>query len=215
MKVRCLLSLLLLVLLTSALLADDTPKVALLECSGQLSVSYDRGNPVFSWTPECFVGPDCVLNLELQFNGEPGGKSWYKLTGTQELDPVVSQTVLNGSEAVWLDWHVDLLNAVIDRNDGPTVYKVGENSPWQIVWTHNPGYTDGFGAVWVGGNSSVANGESLYIRFRWAPDGSGLPVTIHQYPTDTGQPIPEPASFLVLSTGLTSVALTVIRRKRS
>lgn len=215
MKIRCLVVVFLLVLLAAAVHADDTLKVSLLESSGPLSVTHEQGNPIFSWTPECFVGPDCVLTIRLKFYGEPGGKSWYELTGTQNIDPVVSQTVLNGSEAVWLDWHVDILNGVISRSDSPTVYKVGENSLWQIVWTHNPGYTDGFGAIWVGGNSSVANGESLYIRFRWSPDGSGLPVTIHQYPTDTGQPIPEPTSFLVLSTGLTSVALAIIRRKYS
>ena len=217
MKVRDVVAIFLLVLLTSSVVFADgtTINATILESSGTLTASYDDyGNVTFIWDKNCFTGPDCTLIIALEFRGRPNGESWFNLTGEKDDDPVVQQTVKNGSQVTWLDWHVDILNGVIDRNDPPIVYKVNENSPWQIFWITNPGYTDGFGAVWVGGNSAVGPGESLFIRFRWYPDGSGLPITIHQYPTDTGEPIPEPSSLLTTVLGLMSFGFVASRRKR-
>lgn len=129
----------------------------------------------------------------------------------------MNQTVLNNTSTAWLDWHVDILNGVIDRTEvnKPVVHKVeADSSNWQVQYIHNAGYTDGFGAVWMGGSTSVGTGNSLSVRFTWRPDGSGLPVTIHQYPTSTGEFIPEPSSLLALAGSLSTLGLALYRRKR-
>lgn len=174
-----------------------------------------NGNPVFTWDiADCF--PGCEMTVAIDFSGEPGVPSYFSLYGEQENDPLVSQTVTNNSQATWLDWHVDVLNATISRTSAPVVKKVAvgaDATPWQTQFVHNDGYTDGFGAAWVGGGTSVAPGQRLSVKFTWTPNGQG-PVTIRQYPTDTGAFIPEPSSMLALMSGLGSLGIAFIRRRR-
>jgi len=217
MKVCRVLAVLLLVLFaTGALYADDPPSAELVESGtvGTWQTNYAGSNSVFTWTPGCYV--DCTATLAISFGGGAGGGAWFELLLPGEEDPLVTQTVFNGSQTTWLDWHVDILHGLISRTtDYPTVHKVeADSSNWQIAFLHNPGYTDGFGAKWVGGNTDVEPGKNLSIRFRWSPDGSGLPVTIHQYPTSTGEFIPEPSSLAALSSSLVCVGFAFYRRRR-
>lgn len=212
---RVLAVLLLALLIGTTAQSHATASVDLEQGSGTWVTTYPDGvNPVFTWCTDCWVG--CSTELTLTFNGGAGGASWYALAGEPEGDPLVTQTILNNSQTTWLDWHVDILNGTISRTvDAPTVHKVeADASNWQIQYVANPGYTDGFGARWIGGNTAVLPGQRLSIRFRWNPDGSGLPVTIRQYPTDTGEFIPEPSSLIALGTGLSSLGFAFYRRRR-
>jgi hypothetical protein len=178
------------------------------------TVTYEGDNPVFHWTAACWENGEMYLDIE--YIGDAGGSTYFKLNGNKDSDPLVSQSTKNGSNTTWLDWHVDVINATIDRVDVPVVHKVGTGDAaanWLIQYTHNDGYSDGFGASWRGGSTSVANGQNLSVRFRWTPTGG--PVTIRQYPTDTGAFIPEPSSVLALASGLASMGLAFIRKRSS
>ena len=183
------------------------------ESTGTWTTSYDGTNAIFTWSTDCWV--DCTATVSLTFTGGVGGTNWYALAGAPEEDPLVTQTVLNNSQTPWLDWHVDILHGNISRIvDAPVVHKVeADASNWQILFAHNEGYTDGFGARWIGGNTAVLPNQRLSIRFRWTADGSGLPITIRQYPTDTGEFIPEPSSLMALGAGLSSLGLAFYRRR--
>lgn len=202
---------LLVLLLGSMALADSSVQLEQAKSMSDWQIQYEGSNPVFIWSPDCWT--NCTLTLDVDFSAAPGGSSYFKLYGEKDSDPLVTQTVLNGSGTNWLDWHVDILNGTIDRNDAPVVHKTEANSSnWQIQYLHNVGYTDGFGASWIGGSSSVGTGQHLSVRFRWTPNGQG-PVTIRQYPTDTGSFIPEPSSVLALASGLASMGIAFIRRR--
>ena len=215
MKAYRVLAVLLLALLIGSTAQSHASASADLQTStGTWVVSYPDGtNPVFTWSTDSWV--DCSTELTLTFNGVVGGSNWYDLAGEPEEDPLVTQTVLNNSQTTWLDWHVDILNGTISRTvDAPLVHKVeADASNWQIQFIHNEGYTDGFGARWMGGNTAVLPGQRLSVKFRWAPDGSGLPVSIRQYPTDTGEFIPEPSSLMALGAGLSTFGLAFYRRR--
>jgi hypothetical protein len=211
---RVLAVLLLALLIGSTAQSHATGSADLQTSTGNWATSYPDGtNPVFTWSTDSWV--DCATELTLTFTGVVGGTSWYDLAGEAESDPLVTQTVLNNSETTWLDWHVDILNGTISRIlDAPVVHKVeADASNWQISYVHNAGYDDGFGAKWIGGNTAVGTGQRLSVRFRWTPIVLGQPVTIRQYPTDTGEFIPEPSSLIALGTGLSSLGLAFYRRR--
>lgn len=208
------------VLLLALLLGGATQSVAsataeLISAPGTWDVTYVGTNPVFQWTSTAnWPGEEAVI--EVGYNGLTGGGDWFRLEGEPENDPLVSQTVLNNSSVTWLDWHVDIRNGTISRiTDAPTVHKVeADATNWEISYVHNAGYTDGFGARWIGGNTDVEPTKRLSVRFRWSPDGSGLPVTIHQFPTDTGEFIPEPSSLMALAAGLGTFGAALYRRRK-
>jgi hypothetical protein len=212
---RVLAVLLLALLLGSAAQSHASASAELISAPGPWETTYVGTNPVFQWTSTA-CWPDCEATIEVEFNGLAGGGDWFQLAGPPEQDPLVSQTVLNSSGVTWLDWHVDIRNWLISRTvDAPRVHKVeADASNWEISYIHNAGYTDGFGARWIGGNTAVATGQRLSIRFRWSPDGSGLPVAIQQYPTDTGEFIPEPSSLFALVSGLGSFGFALYRRRK-
>lgn len=200
--------------------------LALLVCSGAFAgnaqllsenaegwqVQYDGDNPVFIWSDVCWDNGE--MEIALEFYGDTGGDSWFKLQGEKDTDPTITQTVINSSQTTWLDWHVDILHGTIDKGTyAPIVKKVGSATNWDIAYTHNDGFTDGFGAAWTGGDTSIAPGESLYIKFVWVPNMQGTP-SIRQYPTDTGNFIPEPSSMMALAGGLSSMGLAFIRRRK-
>ena len=193
--------------------AFAVPVATLDDPGNDWTVSYEGDNPIFEWTPDAW-DINCETYLDVEYVGGVGGGAYFKLAGEKEDDPLVVQSTKNGSGTTWLDWHVDVNNAVIDRVDVPVVHKVATGADaanWTIQYGHNDGYSDGFGAVWGGGNTSVANGEYLSVRFRWTPTGGT--VTIRQYPTDTGSFIPEPSSVLALATGLASMGLAFLRKR--
>lgn len=177
------------------------------------TVTYEGENPIFTWSANSWQSGEMYIDIE--YLAGPGAQNWFALSGEKDADPLVTQTTKNGSGTTWLDWHVDILNATIDRVDVPVVHQAGtgvDATNWTTSYTHNAGYTDGFGATWIGGNTSVAPNESLYIRFRWTPTGTGT-VTIRQYPTDTGVPIPEPSSMIALASGIASLGFAFLRRR--
>ena len=212
---RVLAVLLLAFLLGSATQSAASATAELTSFPGTWDVTYIGSNPVFQWTSTA-CWPDCEAVIEVDFNGLAGGGDWFRLTGDPELDPLVSQTVLNNSSVTWLDWHVDIKNGTISRTtDAPVVHKVeADSSNWEISYIHNAGYDDGFGARWIGGNTDVEPGKRLSIRFRWSPIVLGQPVTIHQYPTDTGEFIPEPSSLMALAAGLGTFGFALYRRRK-
>lgn len=216
MKAYRVLAVLLLALLIGSTAQSHATASATLDplaSTGTWTTSYNGTNSVFTWSTDCWV--DCSTELTLTFDGVVGGADWYALAGEADEDPLVTQTVLNNSATPWLDWHVDILNGTISQIvDAPVVHKVeADSSNWQIQFGHNAGYDDGFGAKWNGGNTAVGPGNHLSIRFRWSPIVLGSPVTIRQYPTDTGEFIPEPSSLIALGTGLSSLGLAFYRRR--
>lgn len=211
---RVLAVLVLALLIGSAAQSGASATAELTSAPGTWETTYVGSNPVFGWTStDCW--PDCEAVIEVEFNGATGGGDWFELAGAQDEDPTVTQTVLNNSGVNWLDWHVDIRNGRIDRTVAPIVHKVqADASNWTIGYIHNAGYTDGFGAVYTGANTIVTPGQHLYIKFKWIPDGSGLPVTIHQYPTEDGEFIPEPSSLLAMVSGLGSLGFAFYRRRK-
>jgi len=210
---RVLAALLLAMLVSITTHAEGSPSAELNteETVGTWGTSYAGQNPIFGWNSDCW--PECTATVSVDFLGNTGGGAWFELSGSQEVDPTVNQSVLNSSGTAWLDWHVDILNGTIDRVAVPVVHKTESvSSNWQIAFLHNPGYTDGFGAKWIGDDTDVEAGKHLSIWFKWAPTGTGT-VSIRQYPTDTGEFIPEPGSFMALTAGLASLGLAFYRRR--
>lgn len=210
---RVLAVLVLALLIGSAAQSGAEATAELVSAPGTWETTYVGSNPIFQWTSTA-CWPECEAEIAIEFNGTAGGGDWFALAGEPDQDPTVTQTVLNNSAVNWLDWHVDILHGVIDWTAPPVVHKVEANAAnWTIGHVFNAGYTDGFGAVYNSANQIVTPGQHLYIKFKWIPDGSGLPVTIHQYPTEDGEFIPEPSGLLALAGGMGSLFAFYRRRK--
>lgn len=215
--------LLLALLVASTALVGQEIRLSQADSPGTWVENHENGNPVYMWSDDCWdTDPEYassnMLSVEIDFGAMPNGDPYIGLQGERDTDPILRETITNSSGATWYQWRVSIFNGVIDRVDRPSVHNVAtgaDGANWTIAWaplTIREPMVDWFTVTSTGEGSSIASGESLSVRFRWAPLSPF--VSIGQYPVGASVPVvPEPSSVLALTSALASLGLPLIRRR--
>lgn len=175
-------------------------------------------NPPEQWTWDESSWQDCILDLELTWNGaalvnssggDPENHSWIA-TGPKKNDPTVNQKIKNNSASdEWSDWHVIIYNGTITSWN---IRKWGSEISWYVHRSlEEVPNGDSITAIAIPGQT-ILPGDFLRVTFVFTPIDLDSPVTIQQWPTTDW--VPEPTSIAALAMGVAAMGYS-IRRKLS
>ena len=172
------------------------------------TVDIETPGQTYDWQPEDWSDP-CTLTLDMNWFIGAGPDNGADVGGLHDGDPIVNQTVTNYSTLVWNDWHVQLINGIIQPGS-ISVYEYGTTDPWDITQQADPGYDDGFTAIAFPPAGWISQNDKLVVSFVFDPIDPEQRVTLKQWPTT--DMIPEPGSLVTLSMGLVGFGFAFRRR---